>query len=111
MTAKIAAFLITLLVNIAIGVLVFFFMLIAMNGYSESDATYGLGAYIVLALLVSFLMGLCATAVTQVLLKRNFRPLRAVSISIAAFSFVGIGLEVVCVLIGVLTAEFVRVNY
>ena len=41
MAPKIIAFLITLTLNIAIGIAVFFFMLLAMNGFSESDANYG----------------------------------------------------------------------
>jgi hypothetical protein len=43
MPAKTLTALVTLLINIVIGVGIFFFMLLAMNGYSESDATYGLG--------------------------------------------------------------------
>jgi len=46
-----------LLISIAFGVAVFFFrLLFAMNGFSESDTNYGLGAYILLAILVSLLM-------------------------------------------------------
>ena len=109
--AKIAAFVITLLINVATGVIVFFFLLLALNGYSESDATYGIAAYIVLALFVSILMSLCASLATQVLLNRKFRALAAVAISTAAFSIVGIGLKIVCSVVGVMIAEFVRVNY
>ena len=111
MGAKIAAFVITLLINVATGVIVFFFLLLALNGYSESDATYGIAAYIVLALFVSILMCLCASLATQVLLNRKFRALAAVAISTAAFSIVGIGLKIVCSVVGVMIAEFVRVNY
>jgi hypothetical protein len=49
MAAKIIAFIVTLLLNIAIGVVVFFMMLMGMNGFSESDANYGFVTYIVLA--------------------------------------------------------------
>ena len=50
MAAKIAALLITLVVLISVGVAMLVGMVLAMNGYSESDATWGFGVYIVLAL-------------------------------------------------------------
>jgi hypothetical protein len=111
MAAKLAAFLITLLINIAVGVAIFFFMLLAMNGFSESDALYGLGTYIVLAILVSLLMTGGAVVVVQVLTKRQFRGWVAALIAIPIFSVVGASLKFVCSIIGVLIADYVRVNY
>jgi hypothetical protein len=111
MGSKIAAFLITLIVNIAIGVAVFFFMLLAMNGYSESDASYGLVTYVVLALIVSLLMSTGAAFIAHILLKRKFSGLVSVLIAVAIFSVVGAVLKIVCSIIGVAIAEFVRVNY
>ena len=111
MQAKILAALITLLINIAIGVVIFFFMLLAMNGFSESDATYGLGAYIVLALLVSLSMSVLSVVVVHGLMKRQFRGAVAALIAIPIFSIVGAGLKIVCSIIGVSIAEYVRVNY
>jgi len=111
MTAKLAAFLITLVANIAIGVVVFFFLLIAMNGYSESDAMYGFGAYILLALFVSLLMAACAVRVVLILMKRKFSGSSAAFIAVPIFCVVGAGLKLVCAIIGVAAAEYVRVNY
>ena len=110
MPAKTLTALVTLLINIAIGVVVFFFMLLTMNGYSESDATYGLGSYIVLALIVSLLMSLCAAVLVHFLMKRKFRGWTAALIAIPIFSIVGAVLKVVCSIIGVAVAEYVRVN-
>lgn len=111
MTAKIVAFVITLLVNIAAGVIVFFFMLLAMNGFSESDATYGLVAYIALAVLVSFLMATLAVFAVRALIKREFSGAVSGLIAVPIFSIVGVGLKIVCSVVGVLIAEFVRTNY
>ena len=111
MSAKIAAFLITLLVNVAIGVVVFFFLLIAMNGYSESDATYGLIAYIGAALFVSLLMAVCAVRVVVILMNRQFSGSSAGFVSVPIFCVVGAGLKLVCAIVGVAVAEYVRVNY
>ena len=111
MTAKITAFLVTLFVNIAIGVVVFFFLLIAMNGYSESDATYGLVAYVVLGLFVSLLMAACAAVVVQLLMKRSWAGSSAAFISVPIFCALGAGLKLVCSIVAVAVAEYVRVNY
>jgi hypothetical protein len=109
--AKIISFLLTLAVNAAAGVVVFFGMVVAMNGYHESDATYGIAAYVVLAAAVTLGMGGLAALATHLLEKRGFRAWVAVLVSAAAFSAIGIVLKLICSIIGVGIAEFVRVNY
>ncbi|HEX6124870.1 MAG TPA: hypothetical protein VFZ23_05795 [Pyrinomonadaceae bacterium] len=111
MSAKVAAFIITLVLNIAIGVAVFFFLLLAMNGYSESDATYSFAAYIVLAVIVSLLMSSGAAIVAHVLLKRHFSGVVSVLIAVPIFVVAGLGLKIACSIIGVLVAEYVRLKY
>jgi hypothetical protein len=111
MTAKIAAFIITLIINVAAGIVVLFAMLLAMNGYSESDATYGIVAFIVLAIFVSLLMATLAVFVVQVLIKRQFRAVVSAIIAVCAFSVIGVVLKSVCGMIGIGVTEFVRVNY
>lgn len=111
MTAKIVAFILTLLTNVAIGVAVFAFMLLAMNGFSESDASYGLGAFIVLAILISLSMSAAATLTVHVLMRREFKGYVAGMIAVPLFSIVGGGLKIACGVIGVLIADYVRVNY
>lgn len=111
MSAKIAAFFITLLVNVVIGVVVFFFMLLAMNGFHESDATYGFVTYIVLALLVSLTMSAGASFAVHVLLRREFRGWVSALIAIPIFSVIGGVLKIACSFIGVLVADYVRLNY
>ena len=111
MTAKIAAFLITLVINIAIGVVVFFFLLVAMNGYSESDATYGLVAYIALALFVSLLMAVGAVVVVVILMNRKFSASSAAFIAVPIFSIVGACFKLACGVVGVTVSEFIRTRY
>ena len=110
MTAKIVAFLLTLFINIAVGVVVFFFMLLAMNGFSESDVSYGLGTYIVLAVLVSLAMASAALILVSFLLKKLYRSWIAVMISVSIFSITGAGLKIVCSMIGVLVTDFVSTH-
>lgn len=111
MALKFATFFITLLINIAVGVMIFFFMLLAMNGYGESDATWGLGAYIALALMVSISMGVGALVVIKMLVKRKFRGAVAALIAVPIFSAIGAGLKIVCAIIGVLIADYVRTRH
>ena len=82
MAAKIAALMVTLAAGLAAGVAILFFMLVAMNGYSEGDATWGLGAYVVLAFVANISMGLAAYFVTGRLIKREYGPVVASLITI-----------------------------
>ncbi len=111
MAPKVIAFVITLIINFAAGVAIFFFMLLAMNGFSEADAEYGLGAYIILGIIVTLLMSTGAGLLVHALLKRNFGKIVAALIAIPIFSVAGICLEIVLSIIGVLIAEYVRTNH
>jgi hypothetical protein len=111
MPGKIAAFLITLIVNIGAGAILLFVMLLTMNGYSESDAIWGLGAYVVLALTAALIVSLASVLLTGRLVKRQFSTAVSLLISIPVFSVVGIALELICSFMGVGVAEFVRVKF
>ena len=111
MTAKIAALVFTLLIDIGIGVAVFVFLLVAMNGFSESDATWGLGVYIVLAIVISVTMGTLAFFGVGFLMKRHLSGAVAALIAVPVFSVIGGCLKLVCCFIGIGVADYVRVNY
>lgn len=111
MVPKIIAAILTFVINIAVGVVIFFMMLVAMNGLSGSDAEYGLITYIVLAALISILMSIGAFLLTHRLLKKQFTAVPSVMIAIPVFAIAGIVLKIVSSLIGVGVADFVRVNY
>lgn len=111
MAPKLIAAILTFLINIAAGVVIFFIMLVAMNGFSGSDAEYGLIAYIVLASLISILMSLGAFFLASRLLAKQFSTAGAVLLAIPVFVIVGIVLKIVSSLIGIGVANYVRVNY
>ena len=111
MAVKIAALLITLLLSIALGVVVLAFMIIAMNGYSESDATWGLGVFAGLALIISGVTAILAFFFAGTLIKKEYTPLLAALIAIPVFTIAALVLEIVACFIGIGVAEFVRVNY
>ncbi len=99
------------MINIAIGVVVFAGIIIAMNGYGESDATWGIGVFLLLASAVTILMSIGAFIVARMLTKKQFGAVSSTIIATLIFSVLGGGLKVVCSLIGVGIAEFVRVKF
>jgi len=111
MASKIVALFATLIVNIIAAIIILFGMLVAMNGFSESDATWGLGAFLLLTLLVMLVMSIGSFLLTGILIKRQFSPVTSTLIAVPVFSIAGIGIEIICSLIGVGVAEFVRVNH
>lgn len=88
-------------INAIMGVAVFLFLLVAMNGYSERVASYGLGAFVILALAVSFSMAIGGFLLTGYLLKRGRSPVLAGFLSTVAGSVLGAFLKVVSALIGI----------
>ncbi len=109
--AKIAALLITLVLGIVVGVVIGAVLLVVMNGYGESDATWGLGVYVLLALTVAMVCVVMAYYFTGVLIKKEFSPSFAVLTAIPVFTIITVVLEFVAALIGVGVAEIVRVNF
>lgn len=111
MAAKIIAFIVTLLINTASAIIILFGMLVAMNGFSESDATWGLGVYIVIAFAAAILMGAAAVFFAGLLLKRQLHAAVSAILAILGFSVAGVAIDIVASLIGIGVAEYVRVSY
>ena len=111
MAPKIISAIITFLINIAVGVVVLATMILAMNGYSESDAAWGLGAFVVLGFVVALLMALGAFLLAGFFTNKQYGAFAAVIIPILVFAIVGAGLEIVTGGIGVAIAEIARVNF
>ena len=111
MGAKIAAFIITLIVSIFAAMAGFIVLIIALNGQSESDAAYGMAVYGILAFLIVFTMAILAAVLVHFLLKKEFRGWTAAFMSIVIFSIVGFVLIAICIVIGVGITEYLRINY
>jgi hypothetical protein len=111
MTAQIISALTVAVLTGASAVVIFFFMLLAMNGFSESDATWGLVAYIALSLAMALLVAGAAIVIVHFLLKKQFSSAVAALISIAICTCMGVIAEIISSVVGILIADFVRVNY
>ncbi len=111
MATKIVAAIILLLVNVTAGVIFLAGLVIAMNGYSESDALWGLIGFVVLAIFVTALTVAGAIVLVSVLTKKQFRAAASVSIGVSISSIVAVVLQFVSSLISVGVAEIVRVKF
>jgi hypothetical protein len=87
---QILNFLITALVCIGIGFVLFFFLIIGLNGYSEQQATPGLILYIVWALFFSLAAAVLSVLTAKYLInKKSFSAIAAVAIAAPIFIIVG----------------------
>jgi hypothetical protein len=110
MAVKIAAIVMTLLLTLGAGFVVFVFMVVAMNGFSEREATWGIGAFAVMAVIivaaVSAFSGLLATRFTS----RSMHGALAAFLAILICSVVGASLVGASGFGGVIVADIVRRN-
>lgn len=111
MAAKLLSLILTMIFTIAAGVIILLTMVVAMNGYSESDATWGFIVFIGLATAGIALISAAAYLLSRSLLRRNFKPLTSVVIAVPACTAAGMIFMAIASLAGVGAAEFVRVNY
>jgi len=102
-------FTITALVNIGVGVVLLFALLLGMNGYSEDQATLGLIGFIVWVLLVSVLSAVLSVAATNFLMtKASMNFWIAAPISVLVFIIVGIVFQIIGCFISLLMTEALR---
>jgi hypothetical protein len=111
MAPKIIAAIITLLINIGAGIALFFFLILALNGYHENDAVYGLGAFAIVAGLVTISTTAAAFVAAHQLIRNNFKSLNAALLATLVFSILGAVLIMFGVILGVGVAHFVSLNY
>jgi hypothetical protein len=108
---NVTATILTSVACLAAAVVILLAMLLAMNGYHESDATWGLGLFALLALMISAAMGAAASYAASFLIRKGWHPaLAALFASIACF-VAGVGLEILSSIAGVGVAEIVRLNF
>lgn len=109
---KITTFIITSGIVGLISFFLFGFMIIAMNGYTEADASYGIYLFMIWAFLGSLLAGILGVAAAHFLeKKKNLHIAVAGLISTVAFVIIGIIINFVGVIAGIATAEIVRTQF
>jgi len=111
MTSKTVAVAITLVANAVTSVVVLAVMLITLNGYSESDATYGMATWLICVLVCTLVTCAVAFSAVQALLKRKITAVKAVFIVSACTSIAAVLLNITCGFIGIAVAELMREYY
>lgn len=109
MLPKIVAFIITITLNLAIGAACLFFLLLALNGFHESDASWGIGAFLMVVLLASAGTALAAAGGVHFLMSRKgFGAALSLAIFVPLFVIIGGTINSAGIVIGALVADIVH---
>ncbi|MEO6051684.1 MAG: hypothetical protein ABIP78_10180 [Pyrinomonadaceae bacterium] len=112
MATKLLTFFITFASSIVIGTGLFFFLLLALNGYNGADGEWGIYTYIGLAFVVTVVCSLLSVLLVNYLVKRKQKTgIIAGLIATPIFVILGAALNFVAVVIGIIVAEVVRTNF
>lgn len=110
MAAKIITFLLIGGANLAVCVILFFFLMLGLNGFSERDAIYAFVFFIIGALLVTILSGILGILLLRLLIKKKLSSILASIISVLVFSTLGAVINFALVFGGVIIADLVRTS-
>jgi uncharacterized membrane protein len=88
------------------AVIGFVLLVLALNGYSESDSTYAFGVYGLFAFLLVFAFACLAGGITHLLLGREFQPKGAAMLAMLISLVIGAIALFICIVIGVGIAEW-----
>jgi hypothetical protein len=109
MVGKILCFIVTLVINLLIAGVLFFAMIVTMNGFSGSDAEIGLLTFTAVAAISSFataVLSVIVSGVIQTKLKKG--EFISAFVSILAFTMLNGFICIVAMMIGVILAEMKR---
>lgn len=109
MMPKAIAFVITIAVNLVIGAICFFFLLMALNGFRESEANWGIGAFLLTALFASTGTALAAAGAVHLMMsRRKWGAPLSLAVFVPLFVIVGGTINSAGIVIGALVADIVR---
>jgi hypothetical protein len=106
---KVVIFSVTALGNIGIGVILFFFLLLSLNGYSEKQTETNLILFIIWVLFFSTAAAVCAVLSASFLTaKKSLNRIAASLVSILIFVFMGAILNFVGTVAAIFLTETLR---
>ena len=109
MLPKVIAFFITFAVNLVIAAACLFFLLLALNGFYESDANWGIAAFLVTVLFASVGTALAAAGgVHFVMSRKGYGAAISLAIFVPLFIIVGGTISSAGIVIGALVADIMR---
>ena len=96
---------ITTLANGGIAVVLFFMLLLSLNGFSEDEAKPGLILFIVWVVLVSIITGVLSfLSVNYLVTKKSYNPWLAALLAIVVFIFLGSAASIAGVIAAIIIA-------
>jgi len=97
---------ITTLANGGIAVMLFFMLILSLNGFSEDEAAPGLILFVVWAVLVSIIAGVLGfLSANYLITKKSFNPWLAALLAIMVFIVVGTAANIAGVIAAVIIAS------
>lgn len=109
MLPKAIAFVITVTINLVIGAICLFFLLMALNGFRESEANWGIGAFLLTVLFASAGTALAAAGAVHFMMSRKgYGAAMSIAIFVPLFVIVGGTINSAGIVIGALVADIVR---
>lgn len=99
---------VSFVVDIAATIIVGIFLLVAMNGFGEREATWGLGAYALISIAASCMAAAAAVTLTKTYLARKFSNFGAVFLAFAMTGGTGVAVIVIASFIAVFVAQYAR---
>src|SRR5687767_12550686 len=110
MAAKIITFLLIGGVNLTVAVILLFFLMLGLNGFSERDANYAFLFFIVGAIVATAAEGILGVVLLNILTKRKFSSISASIIAVLIFSVLGAVINIALLFGGVIIADLVRTS-
>ena len=110
MAAKIITFLLIGGVNLAVAVILLFFLMLGLNGFSERDTNYAFLFFIIGAFVVTAAAGILGIVLLNFLTTRKFKSVSALIIAVLIFSILGAAINLALVFGGVIIADLVRTS-
>jgi hypothetical protein len=108
---KIASGIITFILMIAVGVGFSFFLLLALNGFSERDANPAMIFYAVWIIFFAIILSVGSFFLTKILIAKSFNAILAVILSVVAASAIGFVADFGGLLVSTIIASEVRNSY
>lgn len=102
---------VTFVLLLGIGVASFFFLLLALNGFSEREANVAIVFYCIWILFFAIAFGAASFFFTKFLIAKSFNAILAVILSIVAATGIGAAIDFGGLFISAIIASEIRESY
>ena len=108
---KIISGIITFVLMFAGGIALFFFLMIALNGFSERETTPAMVFYIVWLIFFAVISAVVSFFLTKFLIAKSFNAILALILSIITASGIGLAIDFGGLIVSSVIASEIRAGY